>query len=154
DEVLGRLEVLGQPAPAWAVTWVGSKSASLKEVKRNVVALAFLDPSDSGSAEVAATLETLRQEHRTRGLASVAIVSAPEASEEAAAADVEAWAGEHGATYPVGVDKQGRATFDLYKGEQIPWVALIGRDGVVHYLGAYSKTEFDGKLATLLAAER
>jgi len=103
---------------------------------------------------VAATLETLRQEHRTRGLASVAIVSAPEASEEAAAADVEAWAGEYGATYPVGVDKQGRATFDQYKGEQIPWVALIGRDGVVHYLGAYSKTEFDGKLATLLAAER
>ena len=154
DEVLGRLEVLGQPAPAWAVTWVGSKSASLQEVKGNVVALAFLDPSDSGSAEVAATLETLRQEHGTRGLASVAIVSAPEASEEAAAADVEAWAGEHGVTYPVGVDKQGRATFDLYKGEQIPWVALIGRDGVVHYLGAYSKTEFDGKLATLLAAER
>ncbi len=154
DEVLGRLEVLGRPAPAWAVTWVGSKSASLTEAKGTVVALAFLDPGDPSSAEVAATLESLGQEHGTQGLTSAAIVTLPDASEEAAATDVEAWAGEQGVTFAIGLDKQGRATFDQYKGEQIPWVALIGRDGVVHYLGAYSKTEFDGKLATLLAAER
>ncbi|HOF38874.1 MAG TPA: thioredoxin domain-containing protein [Candidatus Hydrogenedentes bacterium] len=153
-EVLERLEVLGRPAPAWTASWVDSKPASLEKMKGSVVALAFLNPGDSSSAEIASTLESLRQAHGARGFVPVAIVSLPDASKEAATGDVKAWAGKQGVTYPIGADLQGHTTFDQYKGEEIPWVALIGRDGLVHYLGAYSKAEFDGKLVTLLDAER
>ncbi|MGI6461695.1 MAG: thioredoxin domain-containing protein [Candidatus Hydrogenedentales bacterium] len=152
-EVLERLEVLGQPAPAWKAAWVNSKPASLEKMKGSVIALAFLNSVDPGSGEILATLESLWQSHGTRGFAPVVIVSLPNGSKEAEVTDVQTWMETHGATYPIGADMQGHTTFDQYKGKGIPWVALIGRDGLVHYLGVYSKAEFDERLTALLDAK-
>lgn len=153
QEMQVQLEVLGRTAPSWAVTWAAGKSASPQELKGKVIALAFVELENAESGVVAARLEALQKDHAAQGLAAVAIVSSSGGAEEADAGAVREWAEEQGSNYPVGIDKQGRSTYERYKGEQAPWMALIGRDGVVHYLGTFDEGEIAEKLARLLAAE-
>lgn len=152
EAMLGQLEVLGRPAPEWAATWTGDRSASVSALEGKVVAVAFVSPESARSGEVAKRLEAFRQAHGGRDFESVAIVSQPNSQQEADANEVRAWAETHELTYPVGIDREGGTTFGSYKAERTPWLALIGRDGVVHYLGEYDEAEVNDKLGQLLEA--
>ncbi|MFO7976392.1 MAG: redoxin domain-containing protein [Candidatus Hydrogenedentota bacterium] len=151
EGMLDQLEVLGRPAPSWQATWVDGKTPSLQEYKGKVIALAFVEPEKGENAQVAQYLQKLEQEYGGKDLEAVAIVSP--LNEEAAPAQVQAWVDEYNLNYAIGIDKQGGTTYELYKGQQTPWITLIGRDGVVHYLGVFDENELMSKLTTLLDAE-
>jgi thioredoxin-like negative regulator of GroEL len=154
ENLLQQLEVLGRPAPIWQVKWVTEGHTSTGELKGKVVALAFVEPLGGKNARVAENLQALQEQHGGKGLQAVAIVSSlDDGMQEANASKVNSWVKEHGIDYPVAIDRNGRSTYELYKAEQAPWVALIGRDGVVHYLGKYDEGELSSKLAALLTAD-
>lgn len=153
ERMLDQLEVLGRSAPYWHAAWLGDESASVQQFEGKVVALAFVEAQDGENAQVAQQLQALQEEHGPEGLEAVAIVSSLDDTQEAEKDAVQAWVEEHKLNYPMGIDKQGRTTYELYKGQQVPWVALIGRDGVVHYLGPFDPNEITTKLSGLLSAK-
>jgi thioredoxin-related protein len=153
ERMLEQLEVLGRSAPYWHAAWLGDESASVQQFEGKVVALAFVEAQDGENAQVAQQLQALQEEHGPEGLEAVAIVSSLDDTQEAEKDAVQAWVEEHKLNYPMGIDKQGRTTYELYKGQQVPWVALIGRDGVVHYLGPFDPNEITTKLSGLLSAK-
>jgi len=153
ENMLAQLEVLGKPAPDWDVTWVGEQSPSPQTLKGKVVALAFVEPEGGQSAEIAQKLQALKQEHGGEGLETVAIVSSLDGAQAADAANVRTWIEENSLTCPVAIDGQGRSTLERYKGQRTPWFVLIGRDGVVHYLGTFDEGEVRRKLTSLLGVE-
>lgn len=153
ERILEQLEVLGRSAPYWHAAWLGDETASLQQFEGKVVALAFVEAQDGENAQVAQQLQALQEEYGPKGLEAVAIVSSLEGMQEAEKDDVQAWVEKHKLNYPIGIDKQGGTTYELYKGQQVPWVALIGRDGVVHYLGPFDPNKITTKLSGLLSAK-
>jgi tetratricopeptide (TPR) repeat protein len=150
--MLDQLAVLGQPAPVWQVKWLGEKSPSLEQLKGKVVVLAFVEPENGENAQVAQQLEALQRGYGDQGLETVAIVSSLNGTQKTDTTTVKAWVEKHNFNYAIGIDQEGAMTYKLYKGQHAPWVVLIGREGVIHYLGTFDGNQIARKLMTLLNA--
>jgi peroxiredoxin len=140
--------IVGEPAPAWDVEWLG-EPVTLAGLRGQVVLVRWFTQGCPYCRRTAPTLVALHDELAARGLAVIGIYH-HKSDTPLVADDVRAFADELGFRFPIAIDP-GWRTLDRWWMDDHPesWTSvsfLIDRRGIVRYVhtgGAYAPGSAD-----------
>src|SRR5262245_37291911 len=140
--------IVGKPAPAWNLDWMGQPAVSLDGLRGKVVLVRWFTGGCPYCSETAPTLAALHDELAPRGLAVIGVYHhKSEAPLEPAR--VEALAESFHFRFPVAIDHGWRTLFSWWLDDHKGWTSvsfLIDRRGVVRFVhtgGAYAPGSAD-----------
>jgi len=151
------LEFLFAPPPALRVErWIGEA----RPPDGGVTLVAFFSKAHPQTRRLLRRLERLDEQLGPRGLRVLGVASVVDDPASQTPGLIEAWAKEKDLPFPVAVDEQeaGEASrsLRLYRGNRLPWGALLDRYGRVAWIGPLllegnALQQRDEKLRALLA---
>lgn len=135
--------IVGKPAPAWDVDWMGGPAVSVAELRGKVVLVRWFTDGCPYCAATAPTLAALHEELGPRGLAIVGMYH--HKSDEPLEVDrVRALAGRFAFRFPVAIDRDWRTLNRWWLDAHPGWTSvsfLIDRAGTVRFVhtgGSYA----------------
>jgi peroxiredoxin len=135
--------LVGKPAPAWNLDWMGQPAVSLDGLRGQVVLVRWFTGGCPYCSETAPTLAALHDELASRGLAVIGVYH-HKTEEPLEPARVKALAERFHFRFPVGIDHGWRTLFQWWLDDHKGWTSisfLIDRRGVVRFVhtgGAYA----------------
>lgn len=145
---LATLELLGKPAPEWSVAeWLTGEASSVAGQAGKVTLVAFFESPCPVCGEMNPILDQWREEYGPKGLSIVGITfsesgsGAEEARKQVSARPV-AW--------PVALDANDGDTYKRYGCADVPWFALIDRNGKLRYNFAFDPDSLVARMEKLL----
>jgi len=148
------LELLGSPAPEWAIDgWVQGDAATLSDYKGKVVLMDFFQIICPGCEVARPEIEQLQKKYGDEGLEVVGIAVAFENERAQTPEKIRAYVGAEDFQYPVALDQDATETFAKYKAAGSPWTVLIDREGVVRHAAFFDRDAVEAKVKALVGAE-
>lgn len=118
-----KMDLVGAPAPAWAVTPIGTAPASVAALRGRVVLVDFWATWCGPCKMIAPHLSQMKDRLGAQGLSVVGITTDD-------AASATAFADKFGMRYAIAVDKDGE-TNKTYGVSALPTLVLIDKSGVI-----------------------
>jgi peroxiredoxin len=128
--------IVGKPAPAWDVDWMGAAAIAPADLRGDVVLVRWFTEGCPYCAATAPTLVTLNEELRARGLRSIGLYH-HKSDEPLEVAKVQALAARFGFTVPIAIDHDWKVLRDWWLDDHEGWTSvsfLIDRKGVVRFV--------------------
>lgn len=116
----------GFPAPAFELTTLDGQVISTDNLRGRPIILNFWASWCAPCRAEMPTLQALAEDYREAGL----LVLAVNATSQDRPADVSAFVSQHGLTFPILLDSEGRVN-RLYQVHSLPTTFFIGRDGLI-----------------------
>jgi peroxiredoxin len=132
-------ELIGKPAPAWAVDeWIGSPPLTLASLRGKVVLVRwFMSTECPYCSATAPALNQLHDDYAARGLAVIGMYH-HKRPEPLQPGDVAKWAREFGFEFPVAIDPEWRTLkrwwLDGHKRAFTSVTFLIDRHGIIRHI--------------------
>ncbi|MHC4938326.1 MAG: hypothetical protein ACYTHK_05100 [Planctomycetota bacterium] len=153
------LALLFEPAPRLRIVrWIGDPTPPTKP-NGEVTYVFFFSIAHPSTKRLHARVEKLLTTFRAQGLRAVGVAAVVDNHAEQQPGDIEAWFRQRPPTFPVAIDQQRKddasVSLRLYRGNKLPWGAILDRYGRVTWLGALelggnAKLEREAKIRALL----
>jgi cytochrome c biogenesis protein CcmG/thiol:disulfide interchange protein DsbE len=135
DRMAPARKLVGGKAPDLSLSgWAKGPEATLAQLKGKVVLLDFWATWCVPCVQTVPLIERMDRDYSPRGLVVIGI-----SDNSSGPGAIRKFMRDHGMTYRVAIDKEaddGRPlTFVRYRGSAIPMAVLIGRDGIVRWVG-------------------
>jgi thiol-disulfide isomerase/thioredoxin len=142
-ETIDATTIVGAPAPAWDVDWMGEPALTVEALRGRVVLVRWFTEGCPYCAETAPTLAALHDELEPRGLSVIGMYH-HKSDEPLEPAQVRELAQRFQFRFPVAIDHDWRTLRDWWLDDHEGWTSvsfLIDRRGVVRYVhtgGSYA----------------
>ena len=143
SDAIDATTIVGKPAPAWNLDWMGQPAVSLDSLRGRVVLVRWFTGGCPYCSDTAPTLAAMHDELAPRGLSVIGVYHhKSEAPLEPAR--VKALAESFHFRFPVAIDHGWRTLFSWWLDDHKGWTSisfLIDRRGVVRFVhtgGAYA----------------
>jgi peroxiredoxin len=163
SQAIDATTIVGKPAPAWDVDWMGQPDLALDALRGRVVLVRWFTEGCPYCSSTAPTLVALQNELGPRGLNVIGMYH-HKSDEPLDAKRVRAFADELGFSFPIAIDHEWRTLKRWWLDQHPGWTSvsfLIDRRGVVRFVhtgGSYEPGSDDAKQMRLwvdqLLAER
>jgi len=148
SDTIDATTIVGQPAPAWNVDWMGAAPLAVEGLRGKVVLVRWFTEGCPYCASTAPTLVALDRELAPRGLAVIGIYH-HKAEAPLEPARVRALADRFGFRFPVAIDPEWRTLRRWWLDQHEGWTSvsfLIDRRGTVRFVhtgGSYAPDSDD-----------
>lgn len=135
-ESIDATSIVGHPAPAWDVDWMGEPALTVEALRGRVVLVRWFSEGCPYCAETAPTLAALHDELAPRGLSVIGIYH-HKSDEPLEPAQVRALAERFHFRFPVAIDHDWKTLRAWWLDDHEGWTSvtfLIDRRGVVRYV--------------------
>jgi peroxiredoxin len=135
-ESIDATSIVGQPAPAWDVDWMGDPALTVESLRGRVVLVRWFTEGCPYCAETAPTLAALHDELEPRGLSVIGMYH-HKSDEPLEPAQVRALAERFHFRFPVAIDHDWKTLRAWWLDDHEGWTSvsfLIDRRGVLRYV--------------------
>ena len=142
-ETIDATTLVGRPAPAWDVDWMGEPALTVEALRGRVVLVRWFTEGCPYCAETAPTLAALHDELAPRGLSVIGMYH-HKSDDPLDPARVRALAERFGFRFPVAIDHDWKTLRAWWLDDHEGWTSvsfLIDRRGVLRYVHTGSSYE-------------